>query len=134
MDILLLISEINYKTSRSSGAGGQHVNKVSSRVEVFFSVANTQALTDREKGLVLVKLKNRIKKEQTLVLSCEETRSQHKNKELVTQRLIDLLKASLIRPKIRRATKPTKGSLKRKSENKKRQSIKKDLRKPPRVE
>jgi len=134
MDIQLLISELNYKTSRSSGAGGQHVNKVSSRVEVFFNIKNTEALNVREKELVLLKLKNRINKEQTLILSCEETRSQHRNKELATQRLIDLLKASLIRPKVRRATKPTRASLKRKSENKKRQSTKKGLRKPPRLE
>jgi len=134
MDIKLLISELNYKSSRSSGAGGQHVNKVSSRIEVFFNIKNTEALNTREKELVLLKLKNRINKEQTLILSCEETRSQHRNKELATQRLIDLLKTSLIRPKIRRATKPTRASLKRKTENKKRQSTKKGLRRPPALE
>ncbi|MDO6803683.1 alternative ribosome rescue aminoacyl-tRNA hydrolase ArfB [Wenyingzhuangia sp. 1_MG-2023] len=131
MDLQTLISELSFKASKSSGAGGQHVNKVSSRIEVFFNINNSEALNLREKEIILLKLKNRINKEQILSLSCEETRSQHRNKDLVTERLITLLKANLIRPKIRRATKPTKASVKRKSENKKRQSSIKNLRKPP---
>lgn len=134
MDIETLISELNFKASRSSGAGGQHVNKVSSRVEVFFNINTTKALNEREKETILSKLKNRINKEQTLSVSCEETRSQHKNKELVTNRLITLLKVNLIRTKVRRATKPTKASIKRKTESKKRQSSKKGLRKPPKLD
>lgn len=134
MDIATLISELNFKASKSSGAGGQHVNKVSSRVEVFFNINNSKALTTREKEMLLLKLKNRISKELTLSVSCEETRSQHRNKELVTERLIALLKLNLVRPKIRRATKPTRASVKRKSENKKRQSSKKGLRKPPKLD
>lgn len=131
MDLQTLISELSFKASKSSGAGGQHVNKVSSRIEVLFNINNSEALNLREKEIILLKLKNRINKEQILSLSCEETRSQHRNKDLVTERLITLLKANLIRPKIRRATKPTKASVKRKSENKKRQSSIKNLRKPP---
>ncbi|WP_139956973.1 alternative ribosome rescue aminoacyl-tRNA hydrolase ArfB [Flavicella sediminum] len=134
MNIETLISELNFKASRSSGAGGQHVNKVSSRIEVFFNINETEALNEREKERILLKLKNKINKEQTLSLSCEETRSQHRNKELVTDRLISLLKTNLIRPKIRRKTKPTLASLKRKTENKKRLSSKKGLRKPPKLE
>lgn len=133
MNIEKLINELHYKASKSSGAGGQHVNKVSSRIEVFFNLNNTEALNENEKELILLKLKNKINKEQTLSISCEETRSQHKNKELVTERLIALLKTNLVRPKIRRATKPTKASVLRKSESKKRQSSKKDLRKPPQI-
>ncbi|MDO6739185.1 alternative ribosome rescue aminoacyl-tRNA hydrolase ArfB [Wenyingzhuangia sp. 2_MG-2023] len=131
MDLQTLISELSFKASKSSGAGGQHVNKVSSRIEVLFNINNSEALNLREKEIILLKLKNRINKEQILSLSCEETRSQHRNKDLVTERLITLLKANLIRPKIRRATKPTKASVKRKTENKKRQSSIKNLRKPP---
>lgn len=134
MDIKTLIGELNFKASKSSGAGGQHVNKVSSRIEVFFSINNSNALNEREKEMILLKLKNKINKEQTLILSCEETRSQHKNKELVINRLITLLKTNLIRPKIRRKTKPTKASVKRKIESKKRQSSKKGLRKPPKLD
>lgn len=134
MDIEKLISELSFKASKSSGAGGQHVNKVSSRIEVFFNINNTEALSAREKEVILLKLKNRINKEQTLSLSCEETRSQHQNKELVVKRLSALLKMNLIRPKVRRATKPTRASVKRKSENKKRQSSKKGLRKPPKLD
>lgn len=134
MNIKTLISELNFKASKSSGAGGQHVNKVSSRVEVFFNLSHTEALNQREKELILLKLRNRINKEQTLSIACEETRSQHRNKELATKRLIDLLESNLVRPKIRRATKPTRASLKRKSENKKKQSLKKGLRKPPQLD
>lgn len=134
MDVEILINELNFKASRSSGAGGQHVNKVSSRVEVFFDIHHSKALSQREKELLLLKLRNRINKEQTLILSCEESRSQHRNKELVIDRLIAILKTNLVRPKIRRATKPTRASVKRKSENKKRQSSKKSLRKPPKLD
>lgn len=134
MNVELLISELNFKASKSSGAGGQHVNKVSSRVEVFFSISNTMALNEREKETILLKLRNRINKKQILSVSCEETRSQHRNKELVTTRLITLLKTNLIRPKLRRATKPTRASVKRKFENKKRLSSKKVLRKPPKLD
>ena len=134
MNIEILKNELNFKASRSSGAGGQHVNKVSSRVEVFFNINNSEALCQREKEMLLLKLKNRINKEQTLNIACEESRSQHRNKALVVERLITILKTNLICPKVRKATKPTRASVKRNSENKKRQSYKKSLRKPPKFD
>lgn len=134
MDIQTLINELNFKASKSSGAGGQHVNKVSSRIEVFFNLNTTEALNEKEIELILLKQKNKINKDNTLSISCEETRSQHRNKDLIIERLIALLKTSLVRPKIRRTTKPTRASVKRKSENKKRQSSKKVLRKPPKLD
>ena len=73
-------------------------------------------------------------KENILVLFCDETRSQHRNKEIIIKRLLELLKTNLIIPKKRKPTKPSRGSLKRKAENKKRVSVKKALRKKPKID
>ncbi|ARV07487.1 aminoacyl-tRNA hydrolase [Polaribacter sp. SA4-10] len=129
-----LIKELNFKATRSSGAGGQHVNKVSSKIELFFDLENTAELSEREKELLYKKLSTKLTKEHVLILTCDETRSQHRNKELVIKRFLELLKTNLIRPKKRRPTKPTKGSIKRKAEGKKRTSVKKALRKKPKLD
>tara|TARA_B110001454_G_C12701132_1_gene426592 strand:- start:301 stop:705 length:405 start_codon:yes stop_codon:yes gene_type:complete len=126
-----ILKELNFKGIRSSGAGGQHVNKVSSKIELTFDLENSNALSCREKELLKTKLSSRLNKENNLILFCDETRSQHRNKDLAIKRFLELLKTNLIRPKNRRKTKPTKGSIKRKTENKKRVSVKKALRKKP---
>ena len=99
-----------------------------------FDVQNSLGLSVREKELLYKNLATRLTKEYILMLDCAESRSQHKNKELVIQRFFNLLKEKLARPKIRRATKPTKGSVVRKSESKKRNSQKKALRKKPKID
>ncbi|ARV16059.1 alternative ribosome rescue aminoacyl-tRNA hydrolase ArfB [Polaribacter sp. SA4-12] len=129
-----IIKELNFKAIRSSGAGGQHVNKVSSKIELTFNLENSNALSDREKELLKTKLSSKLTKENNLILFCDETRSQHRNKDLAIKRFLDLLKTNLIRPKNRRKTKPTKGSIKRKTENKKRVSVKKALRRKPKLD
>lgn len=129
-----IIKELNFKASRSSGAGGQHVNKTSSKIELFFDLENSNSLSENEKELLKVKLLNKLTKENVLILFCEETRSQHRNKEIAIKRFLELLKINLIRPKKRRPTKPSRNSVKRKAENKKRVSIKKILRKKPNLE
>jgi len=121
--------EITYRTSRSSGAGGQHVNKVSTRVELLFDVEGSNVLSASEKEKILSKLKNRISKEGVLTIACEETRSQSRNKEIAFERFISLLENALRPVKKRVATKPTKSSVKRRLKNKKVQSDKKDARK-----
>ena len=126
-----ILKELNFKGIRSSGAGGQHVNKVSSKIELTFDLENSNALSCREKELLKTKLSSRLNKENNLILFCDETRSQHRNKDLAIKRFLELLKTNLIRPENRRKTKPTKGSIKRKTENKKRVSVKKALRKKP---
>ena len=126
-----ILKELNFKGIRSSGAGGQHVNKVSSKIELTFDLENSNALSCREKELLKTKLSSRLNKENNLILFCDETRSQHRNKDLAIKRFLELLKTNLIRPKNRKKTKPTKGSIKRKTENKKRVSVKKALRKKP---
>ncbi|GGG95135.1 aminoacyl-tRNA hydrolase [Polaribacter pacificus] len=134
MDTEKLIKELNFKATRSSGAGGQHVNKVSSKIELFFDLENSLEFSEEEKLLLLKNLATRLTKENVLLLTCDESRSQHKNKELVIQRFLELIKLSLIIPKKRRPTKPSKASIKRKAENKKKTSVKKALRKKPGLE
>ena len=129
-----IIKELNFKAIRSSGAGGQHVNKVSSKIELTFDLENSNSLSDREKEFLKMKLSSKLTKDNNLILFCDETRSQHRNKDLAIKRFLDLLKTNLIRPKNRRKTKPTKGSIKRKTENKKRVSVKKALRRKPKLD
>ena len=126
-----ILKELNFKATRSSGAGGQHVNKTSSKIELSFDLENTLALTENEKILLKTKLASKLTKENVLLLFCEETRSQHRNKELAIKRFLQVIKLHLIRPKIRRKTKPSKGAMKRRVETKKRTSVKKALRKKP---
>ena len=129
--MVILNKEISYRTSRSSGAGGQHVNKVSTKVELVFDVMASNYLTEEQKEIVLTKLENRISKDGLLLLQCDETRSQAKNKEIVFNRFIKLLEEALEPEKERKPTRPTKASEEKRLKDKKKQSDKKDLRKPP---
>jgi ribosome-associated protein len=124
-----LKKEVSFRASRSSGAGGQHVNKVSTRVELLFHIANSVVLTNEEKEIILDKLKNRISKEGILSIACEETRSQSRNKEIAFEKFYSLLKATLKPAKKRVPTKRSKGSVERRLKDKKAISEKKDLRK-----
>jgi len=129
-----IIKELNFKAIRSSGAGGQHVNKTSSKVELTFDLENSFSLSDKEKELLKMKLSSKLTKDNLLILFCDESRSQHRNKDLIIKRFLGILKLNLIQPKKRRSTKPSKTSIKRKAENKKRVSIKKALRKKPKID
>ena len=105
MDKDKIISELTFKAIRSSGAGGQNVNKVSSKVVLSFDVADSFALSDEEKELALKKLKSKLTLEGILILTCDEDRSQLKNKSIVTKRFIEIMEKSLLVPKPRKATK-----------------------------
>ncbi|WP_334056092.1 alternative ribosome rescue aminoacyl-tRNA hydrolase ArfB [Polaribacter sp. P097] len=129
-----IVKELNFKAIRSSGAGGQHVNKTSSKIELTFDLENSFALSDKEKELLKEKLASKLTKENQLILFCEETRSQHKNKELAIKRFVRLLKTNLIKPKKRRPTKPSRSSILKNVEKNKRNSLKKALRKKPRID
>ncbi len=130
----ILIKELKFKAIRSSGAGGQHVNKVSSKIELSFHLENSKALTEDEKHLLKIKLSSKLTKENFLILFCDETRSQHRNKELVIKRFLKLLEISLIKTKRRKATKPSKASIKKRIKNKQKNSDKKTLRKKPNLD
>lgn len=131
LDKSLLISELQYKAVRSSGAGGQNVNKVSSKVELSFDLENSSALSESQKQRLAQKWENKLTKESVLMLQCDTHRSQHRNKEEVTQRFLELVVAGLKKPKKRIATKPTKSSQKKRMDQKTKHSEKKGLRKPP---
>lgn len=131
MDQKLLIQEADYKAVRSSGAGGQNVNKVSSKVELHFSIPSSQALSESEKERALKKLRSRLTNSDELILQCDESRSQHKNKEIVTIRFIELIKDSLKKPKPRKKTKPPKAAKLKRLRQKKIRSEKKADRKNP---
>ena len=129
-----LIKELKFKAVRSSGAGGQHVNKVSSKVELSFDLINSIALSLEEKELLQKKLKTRLTKEFILILQCDESRSQHKNKEIVIKRFFEVITSGLIVPKKRKPTKPSKSSIKKRLEKKKKQAYKKVFRRKPNLE
>ena len=131
MDKALLISELQFKAVRSSGAGGQHVNKVSSKIELNYNIENSHALSDFEKSLVQLKLVNRINKEKVLLLQCDESRSQHKNKELIVKRFIRLIEEALIVPKVRKRKKLSRAAKEKRLNSKKRNSLKKQNRRKP---
>ena len=124
-----LLNETEYKAVRSSGAGGQNVNKVSSKVILNFDLNNSQAFTEEEKELLNEKLSSRLNTKGTLILQCDEDRSQIRNKQLVTKRFIELIETALQQDKPRIATKIPKAVIKKRLENKRRQAEKKQSRK-----
>ncbi|MBC7439339.1 MAG: aminoacyl-tRNA hydrolase [Flavobacterium sp.] len=129
-----ILSELNYKAVRSSGAGGQNVNKVASKVVLTFDVNASQALSDEEKVLIETKLSARLTSENILILNCDEDRSQLKNKTIVTKRFLDLIKKALVVAKPRKATKVPKSVIKKRIKDKKNLSEIKANRKKPEVE
>ena len=131
MDTQKLISELKIKAVRSSGAGGQNVNKVSSKVVLSFNLKNSQALSEEEKLLLETKLASRLTTDTILILNCDEDRSQLKNKAIVIKRFIEIITNGLKVPKIRKATKITKTVIRKRIKDKKNISnIKKTRRKP----
>lgn len=124
-DFQILIQELTFKTSRSGGKGGQHVNKVSSKVELIWNINQTAACDEHQKQLLLQKLANRIDKEGLLHIVADDDRSQYKNKEIAIKRLLKLIKESLIEEKPRKPTKPSKAAVHKRLESKKKQALKK---------
>lgn len=126
-----LLQELTFKAIRSSGSGGQHVNKVASKVELMFRLLDSMVLSDKQKRQITFKLKNRLTKDSVLVLHCGESRSQHKNKELVIKRFLDLITFGLLVPKKRVPTKVPKSVIRKRLKNKKNLSEKKANRRKP---
>jgi ribosome-associated protein len=121
--------EVRFTATRSSGPGGQNINKVSSRIELRFSVKESMVLSDDEKAIVLSKLATRINSEGELILVCQTERSQFRNKQVVYERFMFILATALKVEKKRFLTKPTKASKLRRITDKLKLSQKKQFRK-----
>jgi ribosome-associated protein len=130
----VILNELSFKAIRSSGAGGQHVNKTASKVEVTFNVVNSEGLSKTEKQRLQVKLASKITQEGNIVLQCGTSRSQHRNKTEVIKRLLDLLRKNIVVPKKRKKTKPSKSAIEKRLKQKKNTALKKVNRKPPRID
>lgn len=124
-----LNNELVFKTSRSGGKGGQNVNKTETKVQLLFVVSESTVLTAYEKQRIQLKLANRINQEGALLLSSSETRSQLANKDIVINLFYELINAALFVQKKRKVSKPSKASVRKRIENKRRQAEKKENRK-----
>ena len=132
-DEVLLLTELNFKAVRSSGAGGQHVNKTSSKIELTFNLNDSNVFDDDQKALLSSKLASRLTKDNLLIIQCDESRSQHKNKEIVVERFLEIIHQALIVPKKRKKTKIPKAVKLKRLETKKQTAEKKANRKPPKI-
>ncbi|MCC7403742.1 MAG: aminoacyl-tRNA hydrolase [Bdellovibrionales bacterium] len=115
-----ILNEVEYRYSRSSGPGGQHVNRTESRVEVIWAPDQSQAFLLEEKSLLLEKLAPRLNKSGQLQLTCDEYRSRTQNVDVVTAKLLSLINAALRPTKKRKATKPTRAAQRKRVDSKKR--------------
>ncbi len=134
MDREKIISELTFKAVRSSGPGGQNVNKVASKVVLSFDVMKSEGLEEFEKLMLQTKLVSRLTNESVLVLHCDENRSQIKNKEIVIKRFLAMIKNALHVAKARKATKVPKAVVKKRIKDKKTAATIKFLRKKPNLE
>ena len=123
-----LDSELEFSFTRSSGPGGQNVNKVNSRVELRFDVINSRELSDEQKGIIIKRLKSRINNDGILFLSAQDDRSQLKNKEIVILRFYEIINKALRVHKKRVKTKPSKSSIENRLKEKRESSEKKNRR------
>lgn len=131
MDKEKLISELQFKAVRSSGAGGQNVNKVSSKVVLHFDLRNSAAVSEEERELLAGKLENKLTKDQVLILNCDEDRSQLRNKEIVIKRFLLIIEGALKVQKQRKPTRIPRSVIERRLKEKRSQSdIKQSRRKP----
>lgn len=129
-----LIKEFNFKAIRSSGAGGQHVNKVSSKIELSFNLETSLVLNENQKQVIKLKLSNRINKDGLLILQCGESRSQHRNKNIAIIRIIQVLKSALYIQKRRIPTKTPKTVVFKRLKNKRVNKERKANRSKPRLD
>lgn len=134
MDIDLLKTELSYKYVRSSGSGGQNVNKVSSKAELYFNVEASQVFNEDEKLKLSEFFSNRLSKDGVLVLACDESRSQFRNKAIVTQRFLELIEEGLKEEKERKSTKVPKAVKRKRLASKRKNSEKKANRKKPDID
>lgn len=126
-----IIKEPDYKAVRSSGAGGQNVNKVSSKVILSFNLPASNSLSEEEKALALQNLASKLTTEGILILQCDEDRSQLRNKDIVTKRFLTVMEGALKVKKVRKATKIPRSVIEKRIKAKRNQSEKKEGRRRP---
>ena len=124
-----IIKELVFRTSRSGGKGGQHVNKVSSKVELNFNVPKSVFLSDAQKSLILEKLSGRLSSEGVLQIVTEEERSQFRNKERSIEKLLLILENAMYRPVLRKPSRPKGSAIEARLRAKRLNAIKKISRK-----
>jgi ribosome-associated protein len=124
-------SELDVRVSRASGAGGQHVNKTSSRVEIFWNISGSRALSEEQRTRLLDKLSSRLTTEGSIRVVASDMRSQSRNRDLAEERLAEIVRRALIIPRKRKPTKPTRAAKEARLETKKRHSNKKRERRNP---
>ena len=129
-----LISEATLKAVRSSGKGGQHVNKVSTKVELQFDIPNSEKLSQEQKEQLLIKLKSRLTKAGLLILQCDTSRSQHKNKQEILSRFVAIISSGLQKEEQRKKTNIPVKVIKRRLDSKRRTAQKKAQRKKPDID
>lgn len=132
-DLTIPASELSYRSSRSGGPGGQHVNTTSTRVELVWDVDSSPSLTNQQRERIKSKLSNRINSEGLLTMASSATRSQHRNREEVTERFTELLRQALDIPKVRKKTRPSRAAHERRLKQKRIRSERKRERRaiPP---
>ncbi len=123
--------ELDWEFIRASGPGGQRVNKVASAVQLRFDIVNSPALPEPVKQRILRHEGKKVTQDGVLIINARRFRSQDKNRQDAIERLINTIRNAAVEPKLRRATKPSPGSRMRRLEIKRRQSVKKRLRKKP---
>ena len=129
MDKSIINTELKFKAVRSSGSGGQHVNKVATKVELSFDVQNSKGLTDEERERLLTKWENKLTKEGILKVKSQATRSQLKNKEKALKKFWKKLDKAFEKKKKRKPSKPSKQQKEKRLKDKRLQAEKKDRRK-----
>ena len=124
-----LLKEVEFKAVLSGGPGGQHANKTSTKVELYWNVEKTEIFSEEEIAVLLKNLQSRLTKENMLILSSDETRSQFQNKKNVIEKFWALVEKSLKVPKKRKKTKPSKMAKLKRLQEKRLQAEKKERRK-----
>ena len=129
-----LIKELTFKATRSSGSGGQNVNKVATKVELAFDISNSLVLNEVQRTMLIERLAQRITKDGLLILQCSATRSQYRNKGLVIKRFLELITRNLLVQKKRRPTRTPKSVKLKRLKEKRLHADKKANRKKPKLD
>jgi ribosome-associated protein len=130
--LLLPLSELDYRATRSGGPGGQHVNTSSTRIEVWWDIGASPSLTEEQRARLLQRLASRLDGEGRLRVVASDSRSQLRNREAATERLREIVAAGLAVAKPRKRTKPSRAAKAARLEAKRRRSVTKRERRPPR--